>query len=71
MANFGELAADIGSVVLGTQANFNRFRVLAALLHGTAAVGVNQTLRRWTQGATYICQGCHHILVQFETRNVG
>jgi len=26
--------------------NFNGFRVLAALLHGTPAVGVSQTLRR-------------------------
>jgi len=46
MANFGPLAAEIGSVVWGTQANFNGFRVLAALLHDTPAVGVNQTLRR-------------------------
>jgi len=46
MANFGSLAAEIGSVAWGTQANFNGFRVLAALLHGTPAVGVNQTLRR-------------------------
>jgi len=28
---------------LGTPANFNGFRVLAALLHGTPAVGVSQT----------------------------
>jgi len=31
MANFGPLAAEIGSVVWDTQANFNGFRVLAAL----------------------------------------
>jgi len=31
---------------LGTPANFNGFRVLAALLHGTLVVGVSQTLRR-------------------------
>jgi len=35
MVNFGPLAAEIGPVVLGTPANFNGFRVLAALLHGT------------------------------------
>jgi len=36
--NFGPLAAEIGSVVWGTQANFNGFRVLASLLHGIRAV---------------------------------
>jgi len=41
---------------------FNGFRVLAALLHGTAVVqGVSQTLRRWSEGATYIRQGGHHV----------
>jgi len=39
----GVLAAEIGPVVWGTSANFNGFRVLAALLHGTAVVGVSQT----------------------------
>ena len=48
-------------VVWGTQANFNGFRVLAALLHGTPVVGVSQTLRRRTEGATYIRQGDHHV----------
>jgi len=33
-------------VNFGTPANFNGFRVLAALLHGTLVVGVSQTLRR-------------------------
>jgi len=46
MVNFGLLAAEIVSLVWGTPANFNRFRVLAALLHGTLVVGVSQTLRR-------------------------
>jgi len=40
MVNFGPLAAKIVSLVWGTPANFNGFRVLAALLHGTLAVGV-------------------------------
>ena len=35
MMNFGLLAAEIGSGVWGTPANFNGFRLLAALLHGT------------------------------------
>ena len=30
------------------------------LLHGTLVVDVSQTLRRWTEGATYIRQGGHH-----------
>ena len=34
MVNFGILVAEIGLVVWGTSANFNGFRVLAALLHG-------------------------------------
>jgi len=42
MVNFGALAAEIVSLVLGTSANFNGFRVLAALLHGTLLVGVSQ-----------------------------
>jgi len=35
MVNFGPLAAEIGLPVWGTPANFNGFRVLAALLHGS------------------------------------
>jgi len=35
MANVGPLAVEIGLVVWGTPANFNGFRVLAALLHDT------------------------------------
>ena len=45
MVNFGLLAAEIASGVWGTPANFNSFRVLAALLHATLVVGVSQTLR--------------------------
>jgi len=46
MVNFGPLAAKIYRRVWGTTANFNGFRVLAALLHGTVVVGVSRTLRR-------------------------
>jgi len=46
MVNFDLLAAEICWRVWGTPANFNGFRVLAALLHGTRAVGTSQTLRR-------------------------
>jgi len=61
MVNIGSLAAEICWWVWGTPANFNGFRVLAALLHGIQLLGVSQTLRRWTQGATYIRQGGHHV----------
>jgi len=37
MVNFGQLAAEILSLVWGTPANFNGFRVLAALLHSQTA----------------------------------
>ena len=46
MVNFGQLAVEIGPIFWDTLANFNRFRVLAALLHGTPVLGVSQTLRR-------------------------
>ena len=76
MTNISLLAAEIGPVVRGTPANFNGFRSLAALLYAVyvlqqcsvyvlrvraPAVGVSQTLRRWTEGATYIWQGGHHV----------
>ena len=61
MVNFCPLAAEIDPVVCGTPAIFNGFRVLAALLCGTLAVGVSQTLRRRTEGATYIRQGGNHV----------
>jgi len=43
MVNLGLLAAEIVSLVWCTPGNFNGFRVLAALLHGTLVVGVSQT----------------------------
>ena len=43
MVNFGRLTAEIGSGVWGTPADFNGFRVLAALLHGSQVVSVSQT----------------------------
>ena len=77
VVNFGPVAAEILSLVWGTPGNFNGFRILAALLHGTLVVGVSQTLRHWTEGATYIRQGGHHVghwptfLVWFETSVCG
>jgi len=42
----GLLAAEIVSLVWGTPANFNGFRVLATLLLGTLVIGISETLRR-------------------------
>jgi len=44
MVNFSPLTAEFGLRVWGTPANFNGFRILAVLQHGTLVVGVNQTL---------------------------
>jgi len=61
MVNFGLLAAEIVSLVWGTPANFNGFRVLAsALLYGTLVVGVSQTAAL-NRGRHYIRQGGHHV----------
>jgi len=43
LVNFGLLMAEVCWRVWGTTGNFNGFRVLAALLHGTLVVGVSQT----------------------------
>ena len=53
MVNFGPLAAEICWRVWDTPANFNGFRVLAALLYGILVVVVSQTLRCWTQGLQF------------------
>jgi len=43
MVNFGLAAKnEIGPVVWSTPANFNGFRFLAALLHGSQVVGISQ-----------------------------
>jgi len=46
MMNFGLIAVEIDPAVWGIPANFNGFRVLAALLHGSQVLSVSQTLRR-------------------------
>jgi len=61
MVNLGPLAAEIGLPVWGTPANFNGLHVLAALLLASQVVGVSLTLRCWTEGATYVWQGDHHV----------
>jgi len=70
MVNFGPLTAEIISLVWGSPANLNGFRALAALLHGTLVVSVSQSLRRWTEGATYIRQGGHQAQIQLYQRRV-
>jgi len=45
MVNFGLLAAEIGPVVWSASANFNSFRILASLLHGSQVVSISQTLQ--------------------------
>jgi len=57
----GPLVAEICWQVWGTLANFNEFRILASLLHGTLVEGISQTLRHWAEGATYIHQRGHHV----------
>jgi len=62
-SQYGELLPTSGwdlSGVWGTPATVNGFRVLAALLHGSQAMSISQTLRRWTEGATYVMAG-HYI----------
>ena len=44
MVNFGPLAAEIGSGVWGTPANFNGFLVLASLLQRRRSAEANQTM---------------------------
>jgi len=60
MVNFGLLTAEICWRVWGTPANFNGFRVLGATARHLV-VGVSQTLRRWTEGATYVRHGDHYV----------
>ena len=40
MVNFGQLVAEVGLSVWGTQANFNGFHVMAVLLHGSQEVSI-------------------------------
>jgi len=61
MVNFGPLTAEIDWRVWGIASYLNGYRVLAALLHGSQVVGVSQTLRRWTEAATYVRQCDHHV----------
>jgi len=61
MVNFSPLAAEILSLVWGTPANFDGFRVFGSVTARHLVVGVSQSLRRVTEGATYVRQGDHHV----------
>jgi len=61
MVNVGQLVAEIGSPVWNTPVNFNGFRILAELLHGSQIASVSQSLRRSAEGVTYLRQGGHHV----------
>ena len=50
MVNFSSLMADIASGVWGTPANFNCFRVLAALLHGIYSSGCQPNFAAFNRG---------------------
>jgi len=54
MVNFSPLTAEIDSLVRGTPANFNRFLVLASLLHRRRSPEANQTLHHvWPSPGWY------------------
>ena len=52
MVNFGLLQAEIVSLVWGTPANFNGFRILASLLH-------RHQSREWVDGSWVMGQMGH------------
>jgi len=72
MVNFGLLAAEIGLPVWGTPANFNGFRVLTALLHGSQVyserppnfAALNRGHHLYSAGRPS-CWALAHILVKF------
>jgi len=64
MVNFCLLAAEIGwdrLTSLGYPCKFQRVSRLGSVTARHLVVGVSQTLRRWTEGATYIRQGDHQV----------
>ena len=61
MANFGPLAAEIDPVVWGHPCKFKLVSRLGSVTARHLVVGDSQTLRPWTEGATYIRQGDHQV----------
>ena len=61
---YGELRPTSGwdrFVSLGHPSYFQRFPRVGSVTARHIVVGVSQTLRRWTEGATYVRQGDHHV----------
>jgi len=48
-------------ISLGHPCKFQRLSRLGVLMHGSQVLSVSQTLRHWTEGATYVRQGDHHV----------
>ena len=63
-SQYGEFRPTNGRDRLTSLRHPYKFQLVSRLCSVTArhlVVGVNQTLRRWTEGATYIRQGDHHV----------
>jgi len=60
MVNFGLLTAEICWRVWHP-CKFQRVSRLGSVTARHPVVGVSQTLRRWTEGATYVRQGDHYV----------
>ena len=61
---YGELRPTSGwdrSGILGHPYKFQLVSLLGSVTAHHVVVGVSRTLRRWTEGATYIRQGGHHL----------
>jgi len=56
MVNFGPIATEIDPVVWGSP-----LQISTGFASWRLVVGVSQTLRHWTEGATYVRQGDHHV----------
>ena len=61
VANFGPLMAEISWPVWGNPCKYQLVSHLGSDTARHLVVGVSQTLRHWTEGATYIQQGDHHV----------
>jgi len=63
-SQYGELRPTNGwhlLASLGHPSQFQRVSRLGSVTALHSIAGVNQTLRRWTEGATYVWQGGHHV----------
>jgi len=65
-SQYGELQPTSGGDLLASLRHPCKFQRVSrlgsvSLLHSTLVVGISETLRRWTEGATYIRHGGHHV----------